>query len=150
MSPHYHIQNRHVARAICIRDNKILLAKSNGKCNFHLPGGGIRKNESAAAALIRELKEELDAEALLIGFLGIIENQWSVNDTLNHETTFLFAAKIGGLENGFTHSNEESLSFHWTAVDIINLMDIRPECVKDFLLRLLPIYNLSYNTCARL
>ncbi|WP_298199978.1 NUDIX domain-containing protein [Desulfosporosinus sp.] len=141
--------NRNVARAICISDNKILLAKSKGKCNFYLPGGGIRKNESAAAALIRELKEELDAEALIIGFLGIIENQWSVNDTLNYETTFLFAARIEGSENGYTHSNEETLSFHWTPLDSINLMDIRPECVKDLLLRLSHIYNLSLNTCER-
>ena len=141
--------HRHVTRAICISDNKILLARSNGKCNFHLPGGGIRKNESAATALIRELKEELDAEALIIGFLGIIENQWSVNDTFNYETTFLFAAKIEGSENGYTHSNEENLSFHWIPLDSINLMDIKPECMKDLLLRLSHIYNLSFNTCAR-
>lgn len=46
-------------RAIVINDkNEILLVKHTYKHDWYLPGGGVQQNETANAAIIRELYEE--------------------------------------------------------------------------------------------
>ncbi len=45
---------------LLIRDRKLLLAFSNNKKCYYLPGGKIDENESAKQALCREIKEELN------------------------------------------------------------------------------------------
>lgn len=51
---------RHAARAIIIRNNKLLVIHRNkfGKEYYTLPGGGIETGESPAEAVVRELQEE--------------------------------------------------------------------------------------------
>ena len=47
------------AGLLVIKDNKLLLAYSKNKQCFYLPGGKIEEDETAAAALCREIAEEL-------------------------------------------------------------------------------------------
>lgn len=47
------------AGALIISDRKLLLAYSRNKKCYYLPGGKLDAAESSAAALIRELQEEL-------------------------------------------------------------------------------------------
>jgi 8-oxo-dGTP diphosphatase len=44
---------------ICIKDKKVLMARSHGKDVFYTPGGGREEGETSEEALIREVKEEL-------------------------------------------------------------------------------------------
>lgn len=44
---------------VCIKDKHLLTARSTGKDIFYIPGGKREQGESDAAALIREIKEEL-------------------------------------------------------------------------------------------
>jgi 8-oxo-dGTP pyrophosphatase MutT (NUDIX family) len=48
------------AGLIVIRDRELLLAFSNNKQAFYLPGGRAEKGETTAIALRREISEELD------------------------------------------------------------------------------------------
>ena len=48
------------AGLLLIKDRKLLLAYSNNKQCFYLPGGKIDKGETALTALIREIQEELN------------------------------------------------------------------------------------------
>lgn len=49
------------ARAIIINhNNQVLLVKHTYQPHWYIPGGGVKKGESIKAAIIRELKEELD------------------------------------------------------------------------------------------
>ena len=50
------------AGLLVIKQNKFLLAYSNNKQAWYLPGGKIDKNETADEALIHEIKEELNIE----------------------------------------------------------------------------------------
>lgn len=50
------------AGGVIIRDRKLLLARARGKDVFVAPGGKLEPGESAADALIRELREELEVE----------------------------------------------------------------------------------------
>lgn len=55
-------QFRESAKALATRDGRVLIIKEchdDGSAFWTLPGGGIKPNESRAAALRRELAEEL-------------------------------------------------------------------------------------------
>lgn len=53
---------RHTARAIIIRDKKLLLVTGHGANYYWSPGGGIENNETPFLALRRELTEELGVQ----------------------------------------------------------------------------------------
>ncbi len=50
------------AGLIVVKDRRLLLAYSNNKQAFYLPGGKTDKGETTREALIREVREELNIE----------------------------------------------------------------------------------------
>lgn len=122
---------RSVSRGIYIKEGKVLLAKSKGKCNYHLPGGGIERGESARNALIREIKEEINKDAIIIRFIGVIENHWEENDNSYFETNYLFI--INFEDNHDFTSNEDKLIFQ--LIDIAKLAEVKilPEIMNSVL-----------------
>ena len=65
----------HVAAAIIEKDNQILIAKrlkGQHKDLWEFPGGKIEENESSEQALIREIKEELNADISITSYLTTI------------------------------------------------------------------------------
>ena len=61
------------AGAVIVRGPRVLLvrrARAPYKNTWDIPGGFLEANESAEAALIRELREELDVRATSIRFVG--------------------------------------------------------------------------------
>jgi 8-oxo-dGTP pyrophosphatase MutT (NUDIX family) len=50
----------HCAGLLAIKDRKLLLAFSNNKQCFYLPGGKVDPDETAIEALCREINEELN------------------------------------------------------------------------------------------
>jgi len=52
----------HTAGLVVVKNKKVLLAFSKNKQAFYLPGGKIDEGETPGAALIREVKEELDID----------------------------------------------------------------------------------------
>jgi ADP-ribose pyrophosphatase YjhB (NUDIX family) len=49
---------------ICIKNNRLLCARSKGKNIYYIPGGKREIGESDEAALTREIKEELSIDLL--------------------------------------------------------------------------------------
>ena len=47
-----------------INDKQVLVARSKGKTLYYLPGGKRETGESDAAALVREIKEEISVDLL--------------------------------------------------------------------------------------
>ena len=47
---------------VCIKNNRLLCARSKGKDVFYMPGGKRDADESDQAALIREIKEEISVD----------------------------------------------------------------------------------------
>lgn len=69
-------EQREGVRAICIKDNKLLVIYEDTQEVYGTPGGGIEVNESHHQALTRELKEEVGATTLTIqSYLGYIKEQ---------------------------------------------------------------------------
>lgn len=55
---------RHTARALIIRDKKLLLVSGHGEDRFWTPGGGVEGDEPVLDTLHRELFEELGVKTL--------------------------------------------------------------------------------------
>lgn len=63
-----------VVAGIIYKDNKFLIAQRNFKKSqgglWEFPGGKVEKNETYEVALIREIKEEFDAEIQVTEYVG--------------------------------------------------------------------------------
>ena len=55
---------RHAARGIVVKGERILLVYTQRYDDYSLPGGGIDKGEEKVAGLIRELQEETGAQGI--------------------------------------------------------------------------------------
>ncbi len=65
-----------VCSAIIIKDNKIFVTQrgyGDFKDKWEFPGGKMEKDETPEKCIIREIKEELDADIEIVSFLNTIE-----------------------------------------------------------------------------
>ena len=115
---------RQISRAVILQNNKVLLAKAKNKVNYFLPGGEIKKFESASNALVREIREELDITSEIIRFLGVIEN---------FETNYLFSLRLNASANSNPTSKEDGLIFEWKSVKEIKFLTIYPISIKGII-----------------
>ncbi len=123
-----------ISRGVCIVDEHLLLCHGRGHDNTYLPGGHIEKGESAAAALVREMREELGITAEVRRFLGAVENQFEQKGRQVDEINLLFELEIPGLEPGrYVPVAEDWLDFRWERVDNLDAASIEPRIVLGFL-----------------
>lgn len=103
---------RHIARALIVDDNHILIARIKDAHSF-LPGGGIELGESAHTALKRELSEELGIiNCEITRFLGVVE--FGIREKGYHEINHMFEVKTTELSASTVPKSLEShLEFYW-------------------------------------
>lgn len=124
------------AALLTLKDRKLLLAYSNNKKCFYLPGGKIDENETAAQALCREIEEELNIllhENDLTYYTHITAPAYGeMNGTIMEQDCFLInravepapSAEIGELKY---FSLTEYLSQPQTAPGAIRILEILKE-----------------------
>ena len=102
---------RVISRAIIIQDNKVLLMfrrkiKDGVKKEYYVvPGGGQDENETLEQTVARELKEELNVDIKILGFLGTIELDDTISNYYQCEIT-KGTPQLGGEElDGMTEEN---------------------------------------------
>ena len=84
--------------AICVfsHNGRILVLEgydSTKREHFYRPiGGGIEYGEYSKDALIREIREEINAEIIQPHYLGTLENIYTFEGELGHEIVFVYDA----------------------------------------------------------
>jgi len=132
------------AYAVFSKDGKILMHEifEHGKLiAYRIPGGHVEFGERSRDAAIREIHEELSAEAVNVRLLGVDENIFVYEGKAGHEITFVYAADFKDktlydldVVPGFEPDNGQSFPLHW--IDPLNPppgLKIFPEGLKAIL-----------------
>lgn len=112
-----------VARGVVVQDGKILLCHAKGGSSSYLPGGHIEFGETARAALVREIKEELGADAQAGDFLGVVENSFVQDGKRHAEINLVYRATVEGFP---ATSQEDWITFSWCPLEELDKADLLP------------------------
>jgi len=128
------------AAAVLVRDGAVLLHRQAGDGFWALPGGKVEPGESAAEALVRELREELAVDITVGRLACVAENFFVHQGAAEHEVGLYFMAAsapgsrlacepgpYAGVEPGRT------LEFAWFTPQALALLDLRPAFLRDLL-----------------
>lgn len=113
-----------IARAIVVRDNKVLVCINKEEGHKFFPGGHVEFGESVEEALVREFKEETGAEITDIKFIDVVENRYIDKEQKRHEINLVYKAKIA--EDKDTVSQELHIGFEWLDIEFFPKVDILP------------------------
>ena len=108
-----------------VRDgDRILLCTTDGLDGWYLPGGKVEFGETAAAAVVRELREEMQLELTAGELLLVTEDMLTLNGTLYQEVCFYYAfAWPDGLSPDLPQKNAAfEHTFRW--VHLADLADV--------------------------
>lgn len=125
-----------VVAALIEKDDNVLATQrgyGEFKGKWEFPGGKIKENEDHKLALIREIKEELNADIEIIDFLNTVECDYPEFHLIMH--TYICNLKN---EIEFVKHNEEELEHDnmvWLEREDLNLLDWLPadiEVIKEY------------------
>ena len=116
-----------VARAVVLRDGAVLLVQKRAAGYWFFPGGHVEVGESPEAAVVRELREELDVSATITERWGELENRWDGHHEINH----VFAVRIDAAD---PVSQEPHLAVGWHRLEDLADTDVRPRQLADLVL----------------
>lgn len=137
--------------AIIVNDGKLLAMKNERSPYYYLPGGRVHMNETAEAAVLRELKEELDIDAEIIRPLWLAQSYFDEDVTKQkfHELCLYFlvdADKTDLLNKGASFTLAErhhTHNFQWLKFECLENEYIYPLFIKK------DIFNLPKNFTLR-
>lgn len=122
-------------RAIIHDGNYLLVVRKKGEKYCFLPGGHHEIGESLAAALKRELKEELGVENKVKKYLGLVENCWIEHGVYQYEINHVFEVDALGLNAKYTpRSLEDHLEFFWITPDDFKRENFLPVIMRSLLM----------------
>lgn len=130
---------------IIIHDNKLLVMKDEHAPYYYIPGGRVSMNELSEDAIIREIREELNAEVKVKRMLWVNENLFHEEyfHENYHEICFWYLLdmtddELINKESEFVHKDneEKNLTFYWKDIDEIKDLIIYPLFIKNNILQL--------------
>lgn len=120
-----------IARALVIKENKILLCKGKADNYYYLPGGHVEFGELIEDALKREIKEELGVEVKNIKPLFMLENIFEQKGVNKHEFSHIFEVE---LESHNFNITEDHIEFSWHKLSELENIRLLPEVLKERIL----------------
>ena len=127
------------ACAVMIHNDQILAMRDGRSPYYYLPGGRVQFHETAEAAVLREIKEELGVEASIIRPLWLNQGFFKeeVSGDAYHELCLYYLVDVSAtdvLSRGTTficHDNDKELRFEWLPFDALKNAYFYPLFLKD-------------------
>jgi ADP-ribose pyrophosphatase YjhB (NUDIX family) len=110
-----------LARGLIRHRDRVLTCRSHHGHSY-LPGGRVRFQESAVAALSRELREETGLQFRIGSHLATVENFFESVHELN--LIFEAAFPVEPDESPFVPSQETDISFHWQDIHRLSILPL--------------------------
>ncbi|HEX7639172.1 MAG TPA: NUDIX domain-containing protein [Burkholderiaceae bacterium] len=138
------------AAAILRHGDAVLLHRIAGDAFWSLPGGRVEAGETAAEAVQREMREELDTEVECVGLVAIVENFFDYRGRAQHGIELHFELRLppgsplvglpaferietgGGLDGD---APPLTLEFRWFRPHELDALDLRPAALRPLLAR---------------
>lgn len=134
---------RNSAKAIIVKDNRLLLTKNRDQQGFFylFPGGGQEKEEELRAAVARECMEEIGCE-VEVGDISYIREYIGKNhefaewDSDIHQVEFYFECRIkdGGSDFQGTNPDEHQVGVEWIDLERLTRLRIYPRKLAERIL----------------
>lgn len=127
------------AVVVIIHNNKILVHKNINSDHYALLGGRVKIGEDSETTVKREIKEELNKEIEITGYIGTIENFFKMSGSKFHEILFIHKAEFVNEEDKkieYTLKNNEGedfLQYEWLDLDKIDEYPLLPQVSKTIL-----------------
>lgn len=118
--------------AVVVKDGRVLLARHEkaGESYWVLPGGAVEPGETAAEALVRELREEAGVEAEVGDLLFVNDGYRPEAETV----ALYFAAEVVRELAQPTHVHEKVLQeTRWLTIDELRDLELRPDIKSELL-----------------
>jgi 8-oxo-dGTP diphosphatase len=131
-----------IARGVLLDAGRILLCRNRKHGHQFLPGGHIELGESARAALVREMQEELGLKLRATAFIGVCESQFRETrpkgrDRVVHEINLVFRLEPPAsqpLVPSHCVSQEPKIEFLWVDLSgLIEQANLLPRVMIDLL-----------------
>ncbi len=116
-----------IARALILKDNKILLCSGVGDNYYYLPGGHVEFGELIEDALKREIMEELGVETKSIENLFMLQNIFEQKGVSRHEFNHVFKVELKSYDFNIT---EDHIEFSWHNISDMKELNLLPEIMK--------------------
>ena len=124
-----------VARGVCVIGGKVLLCRPKGGAYAYLPGGHVEFGETAAEALVRELREETGLAVTAGEFLGAVESSFLQHGTRHCEVSLVRRFTLDGVsadgEPPAVVACEPWIEFVWWPLDDLAAANLLPAEMAD-------------------
>jgi len=125
-----------LARGVCVVGEELLYCRGRGSDVTYLPGGHVELEESATAALRREIDEELGVRALVGELLGVVEHTFVQKGRRHCEINLVFRFEAEQLDaGGAPRSRERKIEFGWIPLSELPGSNLEPAPLRTLLAR---------------
>lgn len=128
------------AAAVIVHHGAILLHHVVGEPEWTLPGGRVEPGEEGAVCVVREMREELDADAACGPLLYLVENFFRYGGCDYHETGLYYRVAFPDgsplLDKSAVRHCVEGrylLEYRWFELAALDAVDLRPAVLKPVL-----------------
>ena len=127
------------AVVVIIHNNKILVHKNINSDHYALLGGRVKIGEDSETTVKREIKEELNKDIDVTGYIGTIENFFEMKGSKFHEILFIHKAEFTDEEDKKIEDTlknnecEDYLQYEWLDLDKIDEYPLLPQVSKTIL-----------------
>lgn len=121
-----------IARGVAVRDGKVLVCRAKGGKSSYLPGGHVEFGETAAEALVREVREELGVESQAGKFLGVVENSFLQHGRPHSEINLVYALELAPDVANDPVAQEDWIEFEWREIAELESANLLPAEMARF------------------